>query len=97
VPVSVPSENLYAQPIAIEVVVAKSPNSKKEAPHAENSALVLLPSYSTQMARRRSPAFFVSDERLGNVFDAPPAVLSVARMRPPAEVGISGNANYVLV
>ena len=90
VPVSDPVDHLYAQPTAIVVVPEKSANSVKLAPHPENSALVLLPSYSTAMAIRRSPAFFVSDERSGKVLVAPPAVLLVRRIRLP--VGIVGNA-----
>ena len=42
VPVSEPVDHLYAQPIAIDVVVPKSPNSVNPPPQPENSAPVLL-------------------------------------------------------
>jgi len=92
VPVSEPVDIFSATPIAIVAVPDRSAISEKPPPQLENSAFVEFPSYSTQIAMSRSPAFFVNDDRLGNVLVAPPAVLSVNRIRDPAVVGMLGNA-----
>lgn len=93
VPVSEPVDHLYAQPIAIVVDVAESWNSVKLPPHDENAAFVPVPVwYAIQIAISRSPEFFVSPVRLGNVRVPDVPVCTAVSTRPAATVGIVGNA-----
>jgi hypothetical protein len=94
VPVSDPVDHLYATPMdMLEVVPPTSRNSVQPADHPEKTApAAALDWYTTQIAIRRSPAFFVNPERFGKVRMPVVSAWLAVRTRPPATVGMVGKA-----